>query len=222
MTSIEIALLFPRIGHPPPNTTFVIETKNPNKSRATLEVKEYQAEIRHAFVRGGPGAIVSGVVWLSAAITAAATDTSTGFAALFFGGMLIFPIAKVFTMLFYNREPESKANPGGLIALETVFPMIGGLFAAWLLLPYRPDYVFGVSAIAVGAHYFGFRSAYGDWTYWALGAILCALGVTSIILQIPPGDSVAFLIAVVEILFGLWFIVLDRREVAAKRVSTQN
>ena len=162
-------------------------------------------------MRGGPGAIVSGLVWLAAGITAHFSGIANGFAVLFFAGMCIFPLSKVVLKIFFDRAPESKGNPGGLVVIETVFPMIGCLFAAWLLLPYRPEFVFPISAIAVGAYYFGFRTAYGDWTYWLFGGIVCLIGALSIILNIPPREFVAFLIAAIEIIFGCFFILADRR-----------
>ena len=137
--------------------------------------------------------------------------------------MFIFPVSKLAVKVFFQRPSESKSNPGGLSAVETVFPMIGGLFAAWLLLPYRPDFVFSVSAISVGTHYFGFRTAYGDWTYWVLGAVLCLVGLSSIVLAVPLSDLVPFVVAFVEIAFGVWFILTDRMTSAsqhgAKRAS---
>lgn len=124
--------------------------------------------------------------------------------------MFIFPLSKLALSVFFRRQPESKSNPGGLIVIETVFPMIGCLFAGWLLLPHRPEFVFPVAAIAVGAHYFGFRTAYGDWTYWVLGAVMCAIGVFSIVAAIPSASLVPFVVAGVEVLFGFWFIAQDR------------
>lgn len=153
--------------------------------------------------------MISGIVWLAAGITEAYSNVSTGFAVLFFGGMLIFPAAKIVVLTCFHRQPESKQNPGGLIVVETIFPMIGGLFAAWLLLPHRPEFVFSVAAIAVGAHYFGFRTAYGDWTYWVLGTIMCSIGVGSILFSMPPSGIVPFAIAAIEIAFGCWFIFVD-------------
>lgn len=175
-----------------------------------MNLESYQQELRHAYVRGGPGAITSGGVWLAAALTAMYSSITDGFILLFFAGIFIFPVSKLALKLFFQRTPESKSNPGGLIALETVFPMIGGLFAAWLLLPYRPDLVFSVSAIAVGTHYFGFRSAYGDWTYWVLGTSLCMIGISSIVLETPSSNLVPFIVAIVEIMFGAWLILADR------------
>jgi len=100
-----------------------------------MNLESYQEELRHAYVRGGPGAITSGGVWLAAALTAMYSSITDGFILLFFAGIFIFPVSKLALKLFFQRAPESKSNPGGLIVLETVFPMIGGLFAAWLLLP---------------------------------------------------------------------------------------
>jgi NO-binding membrane sensor protein with MHYT domain len=81
--------------------------------------------------------------------------------------------------------------------------MIGGFLAAWLLIPYRPDFVFPMSAIAVGAHYFGFRTAYGDWTNWILGGIMCAVGIASIFYGMPASGIVAYVISAIEVCFGL-------------------
>lgn len=181
---------------------------------------EYQAELREAYVRGGPGAIVSGIIWLAAGTAAAYSGVANGFYLLFFAGMFIFPISKVVLAVFFNRQAESKDNPGGLIVIETVFPMIGGLLAAWLLLPHRPECVFPVAAIAVGAHYFGFRTAYGDWTYWGFAGVLCGIGVSSIFNGLPDSKLVPFIVASVEIAFGCWFIYSDIRwSVAATHES---
>lgn len=169
-----------------------------------MEIASAQAEIRKAYLRGGPGAIVSGVVWLIAGTVAAMSGVATGFTVLFFGGMLIFPIATLIVRVILRREAIAKTNPGGLTVMETVFPMIGGLMAAWLMIPHRPDFVFPLSAIAVGTHYFGFRSAYGDWTNWVLGGILSLVGVASIFYGIPKHDWVPFAVATVEVAFGGW------------------
>lgn len=134
----------------------------------------------------GPGALVSGMVWLTSAITKNYAGVPTGFAALFFGGMLIFPAANLIVTTCCRRQPESPENPGKWTVLETVFPMIGGLFSAWLILPYRSEFVSLIVAMSVGAHYFGFRTAYGDWTYWLLGGIMCSIGFASILWAIPP------------------------------------
>lgn len=114
----------------------------------------------------------------------------------------------------------SPSNPGGTTVIETVFPMIGGLFAAWLLLPYRPDFAFPMAAIAVGTHYFGFRTAYGDWTNWIVGGVMCVVGVAAIFIRLPAPNIVPYIIAGIEIAFGIGFAIIslakDNEECTAK------
>ncbi|MFO0940149.1 MAG: hypothetical protein U0930_05220 [Pirellulales bacterium] len=143
-------------------------------------------------------------MWFTSGIAAHTKGMAFGFTVLFLGRMLIFPIATLILRGVFGCNKLSRTNPGGLMVIETIFPMIGGLLAAWLLLPYRPDFVFSMSAIAVGTHYFGFRSAYGDWTNWILGGAICSVGVTAIFAGLPTAPMVPFVIAVLEMVFGFW------------------
>lgn len=163
-----------------------------------------QEELRESYVHGGPGAVVSGLLWLAAAVVASRSGIASGFTVLFFGGMLIFPVSAVIVRAVFRRAPPPKHNTGGRTVIETIFPMLGGLLAAWLLIPHRPEFVFPLSAIAVGAHYFGFRTAYGDATYWLLAALMCLVGVAAIFMRIPDHTAVPYLIAAIEVAFGFW------------------
>ena len=169
------------------------------------DLQQAQAELRYSYVRGGPGAFVSGLVWLAAAVITDARGVAAGFTVLFFGGMTIFPLGSLVVRGIFRRPSPSAGNPGPRVVIETVFPMIGGLLAAWLLLPHRPEFVFPVAAIAVGSHYFGFRTAYGDVGYWVLAAVMCGVGAAAIFWQMPPLGAVAWIIAGVEMGFGVWF-----------------
>lgn len=169
-----------------------------------MDIAFAQSELRKAYLRGGTGAVVSGLVWLLSGIVATTKSVPTGFVVLFFGGMLIFPVSTLILRTLFSRGSVPPGNPGGLTVVETVFPMIGGLLAAWLLLPYRPDFVFPMAAIAVGTHYFGFRTAYGDWTNWMLGGTICVVGVAAIFIGLPASNIVPYLIAGIEIVFGIW------------------
>lgn len=168
-----------------------------------------QAELRASYMNGGPGAVVSGVVWLAAAIAATTWGTPTGFVVLFFGGMTIYPIGTLVVRRVFGRPAPSPQNPGGRTVIETVFPMIGGFLAAWLLLPHRPDLVFPLAAIAVGAHYFGFRTAYGDVVYWGLAAVICGVGLGTIFVGVPGSEIVPYVVAAIEVVFGVWVTVRD-------------
>ncbi|MBM4192127.1 MAG: hypothetical protein FJ196_03585 [Gammaproteobacteria bacterium] len=169
-----------------------------------MDITTAQLELRNSYLRGGPGTIISGIVWLFAGVAANNTDIPTAFAVLFFGGMLISPLSTLLRRSVFRRSPPQKGNQGGLTVIETTFPMIGGLIAAWLMLPFRPDFVFPLAAIAVGTHYFGFRTAYGDWTYWILGGALVVVGSTSIFVGVPSANIAPLLVAAVEVIFGIW------------------
>ncbi|MEM7114516.1 MAG: hypothetical protein AAF614_18920 [Chloroflexota bacterium] len=171
-----------------------------------MNLKTSQAEFRRAYLNGGVGAIISGIVWIIASLTQTLASIGTGFAVLFLGGMLIFPLTVAFLRAFTNRSLPSEENPGGRMVIETLFPMIAMFFAAWLILPMRPEFVMPLAAIAVGAHYFGFRSAYGDILYWILGGLMCVLGVSSILYSIPSSTIVPYIVAIFEIAFGILLI----------------
>ena len=165
-------------------------------------ILEAQRDIRRAYVGGGPGVLVSGCVWLAAALAQQWRGIGFGFAVLFLGGMLIFPVATLASRGLFRRARESAANPLGMTALESTIAMIGGLFAAWLLLPLKPALVFPLAAIAVGTHYAAFKTVYGDRLYWVLAATITAIGVTDILVM-PIFGGVPFVVALVEVIFGL-------------------
>ncbi len=168
-----------------------------------MTLAEAQYDIRRAYVGGGPGAFVSALVWLAAGLVERSQGTATAFTILFFGGMLIFPGAKIVETLFFRRPDVHKDNKLGLVALESTIAMIGGLGAAWLFLRSDPALVFPVAAVAVGTHYFAFRSVYGDATYWVLAAAMTAIGVVGVVLpDAVPGGTI-FAIAAVEAVFAV-------------------
>lgn len=146
--------------------------------------------------------MVSGAVWLVATFIQNTRGVGAGFTALFLGGMLIYPIAKLVCRTVFKRDGESSSNPFGMIVLEGTFAMIGGLFAAWLFLALRPELVFPLAAVAVGTHYFIFKTAYGSRSFWILAGIVTATGVGDIFAT-PMRGSTALLVALTELAFGL-------------------
>ncbi len=163
---------------------------------------EAQRDIRRAYVGGGPGVLVSAIIWLTAALTQHSRGTAFAFAVLFFGGMLIFPLSTLLSRAVFHREKEAPGNSLGMTALESTIAMIGGLFAAWLFLAFKAALVFPLAAIAVGTHYAVFKTVYGDGLFWALGAIITAIGLLEIFIAPMPG-GVALLVAAVEFIFGI-------------------
>ena len=177
----------------------------------TLE--EHQADLRRSYVGGGVGTVVSGVVWSAAAIAAARAGTAVGFATLFLGGAMIFPVGTLICRRLLGRAPPSESNPGGRIVIETLPGMFAGLFVAYLLIASRPDLVFPIAAMSVGADYFGFRTAYGDRTYWLLGGVMFVIGALDAVDVVPIPLGTPWLVAVAELLFGVWICLRSRAEV---------
>ncbi|MES2903564.1 MAG: hypothetical protein V4696_05200 [Pseudomonadota bacterium] len=184
-----------------------------------MTISEAQADLRRAYVGGGPGAVVSGLVWLFAAWVEAKYGIRSGFITLFFGGMLIFPIALVAERLFFSRASAAPGNPMGPIALESTIAMIGCLLAAWLILPFKPEFVFPIAAIAVGTHYFVFKTAYGDRTYWLLAAVLTALGLVEIFGVTRLSGGLILAVGVIEIIFGIVLTARSVRDGGSEKLS---
>lgn len=176
---------------------------------ADLTIEQAQSELRTAFVGGGPGMVISGLFWLAAGLVATNHGIGPAFYLLFVTGMLIFPLAALLCRFAFRRSNPDRANPIGRIALESTIAMIAGLVVAWLLLPLRPEWVFPIAAIAVGTHFFAFRTAYGDSTYWLLGTLLTGLGAVELFGITRLGNMLPLAFGAIELTFGLW---LTRRE----------
>ena len=165
-------------------------------------ISDAQRDIRRAYVGGGPGVIVSSAVWFAAACAQQWRGTSFAFTVLFFGGMLIFPVSMLISRLVFRREKEAKGNTLATTTLECTVAMIGGLFAAWLFLPFKPSFVLTLAAIAVGTHYAVFKTVYGLRLFWALGAVVTMIGLFDILVRPIPG-GVALAVAIAELAFGI-------------------
>lgn len=174
-----------------------------------MTIEEQQADQRRAFVGGGPGVFVSGSTWIVAALVERSHGTQTAFAALFIGGMMIFPVSSAICRLLFRRAASASGNALGGLGLESTIMMIGGLFAAWLFLDVRPELTFPIAAIAVGTHYLPFRTIYGDRLFWLLGGLITAVGVAGIVAA-PPWLNVILAVGVVELVFGVALTLRDR------------
>lgn len=170
-----------------------------------------QADLRRAYLSGGPGAVISGLVWLLAGVATQTHGLEAGFGHLFIGGMLIFPLSKLACRYGFKRANEMPGNPGGTLVLESTAALIAGLFAAWLMLPLRPELVFPLAALAVGTRYFLFQSAYGDRAYWLLGGLICLAALAGMMVPALHGWT-PWAIAVIELVAGSLLTLTDLRQ----------
>lgn len=177
-----------------------------------LTIVEAQQDLRRAFVGGGPGTFISGLLWVVASVVMKQRGVGPAFTVLFLGGMLIFPLAQIASRFLFGRTGIRKENDLGRVALESTIAMIGGLFAAWLFLSLKPTYVFPIAAIAVGTHYAAFRTVYGDARFWALGGLITAVGVVDILgyVRLPGGPVLA--VGLIELVFGILLTATARQD----------
>ena len=175
-----------------------------------MDIADAQRDLRRAYVGGGIGAIVSGLVWFATAASETSLGTNDAFKVLFVGGMLIFPVTTLLCRLL-GRAKESGDNPLGFVALESTVAMIGGLLAAWLFLPHVPAYALPLAAVAVGTHYAVFKTVYGDRTFWLLAAAITMVGVAAIFDLARLPLSLAATVGVIEVLFGGLIVARDWR-----------
>jgi hypothetical protein len=167
-----------------------------------MDIGAAQAESRKSFVEGGPGAIVSGLVWLASAFVEQRFGVAPAFAVLFFGGTLIFPLTLFIVRGVLRRPPLSRENSLKNLALESAIGMTAGLLAAYLFIRPLPTLVFPIAAVAVGAHYFVFRTMYGQRLFWLRGAVITAIGLFAIFGPVDLPGGTLFPVAGVELLFA--------------------
>ena len=175
-----------------------------------MEFTEAQRDMRKAYVNGGIGVLVSGIVWVIAGLVTLNISLPYGMAALFFGGMAIHPLSLLLEKLFFKREKAVASNPLEMLALQSTPFLIVGLVIAYVVSDSHADWFFAIALLAVGARYLVFQTIYGIRHYIVLGVVLIAIGFVAIwYLQLPP-HLVAITGGVTELLFSV--IILRSRE----------
>lgn len=150
-----------------------------------MNLKALQEDMRSAFLGGGSGVLVSGMIWLMAGISAMHFTKETSLLVLFFGGMLIHPVGVLIDKLLKRSGQAQKGNPLTKLAFENTVFLFVGLFIAYLVYQLQIDWVFSIMLLIIGARYLTFQSVYGMKIYWALGFALIGAGVICLISNQP-------------------------------------
>ena len=178
-----------------------------------MELKTAQSEMRAAHVGGAPGVLVSGIVWVIAGLIGLRVDVTHAFTVLFFGGIVIVPVALFIARVMLRAPKPVGENPLDRLGLETTFFLFAGLLIAYALLPLNPVAVFPIMAVIIGARYFTFRTIYGEAVYWVLGAALIAVGGSALFGYTWP-TNIAVVAGFVEVVFAV--VLFVRREKAER------
>jgi len=114
--------------------------------------------MRQNYADGGPGVIVSGLVWLITAAVIYMRGDWPGMITLFFGGMAIYPVS----LLISNRMKAKDIDPPDKrlthLALLTLPLLFGGIYAGYVLSSSRTLLFFTIIAMAIGIRYIIFET----------------------------------------------------------------
>ena len=160
--------------------------------------------MRANFINGGPGVIISGLVWMIAAAVTHYASFFTGMICFFFGGSLIYPLSEVVDRMLKPKDTPKPDPKLMKLAMMTLPILFGGLFLAYVMSRTDRSLFYPIMAIAIGVRYIIFEKLYGLKVFWVLGSVLTAIGVAAILCSNLPPVHVAAAVGMIEVLFGIY------------------
>jgi len=175
-----------------------------------MNFKEFQKDMRNAYLGGGTGILVSGVIWLISGLAGMYLTEETSILIFFIGGMLIYPLG-VFSAKLSNRSGKhQKNNPLAKLAIESTAILFIGLFIAYSIFQIQKSWFFPVMLMIIGVRYLVFQSIYGMKVYWILGLFLIVSGMLCLISN-QPFHFGGITGGIIELIFGVTVIVMERK-----------
>lgn len=175
-----------------------------------MDFQEAQKDMRHAYMGGGPGALVSSLIWLIAGGLAIYTSNQTSILVFFFGGMLIHPMGILGSKFFNRTGKHQPDNPLAKLAMESTLILFIGLFIAYLIFQLRADWFFSIMLMMIGLRYVIFQSIYGLKIYWVLGLTLTIAGIVCLVFN-QAIYIAAILGGLIELIFSIVIIRSERK-----------
>jgi hypothetical protein len=160
-----------------------------------------QQEMRHAHFDGGPGILVSGLIWFAAALVCYQLGINKAVWTLLIGGVLIHPISLLVTKALGRPASTSKTNALNQLAIASTLWLIVCCAMAYGLFLLKPALFFPAMMATIGSRYLIFASIYNRPLFWLLGLSLLVAANGALFLAFPPAVA-AGLGAVIEILFA--------------------
>ena len=142
-----------------------------------MVIEEAQREMRHIYLGGAIGQLVSGVLWLTSAALGTFLSVQAGLVSLFLGGMLIFPLTQLALKLAGRPASTSKDNLLNSLAKEIAFFVPFCLPVIYMVAKNNVNWYYPAFLIVVGAHYLPFMFLYGIRQYAILAGLMIAGGV---------------------------------------------
>ena len=144
-----------------------------------------QLDMRTAYMGGASGMLVSGLVWLTAALVGWQRGVKASVLTLFFGGMLIHPLGVLLDKLAGRSGQHSKGNPLAPLALESTVLLFIGLFIAFVAVQSQPGWFYPIMLLTIGGRYLLFQTLYGLKVYWLIGGVLLLAGALCLVFTAP-------------------------------------
>ena len=175
-----------------------------------MDFKTAQKDMRDAYLNGGSGVLISGLVWMGAGVSAMYTSKMTAFVIFFIGGMLIHPLGVMLDKVLGRRGAHAKGNPLGHLALESTAILFVGLFIVYALFRMLPEWLFPIMLLTIGVRYLIFQTVYGLKVYWVLGGLLIGAGVAGLMMD-APFYTFGIVGGAIELIFAMVIIQMARK-----------
>lgn len=156
--------------------------------------------MRHAYRDGALGVLVSGLVWIVAALASHLLGVKQGVWTLLIGGTFIHPIS-VMLVKATGRPGKANANALNQLAMASTIWLIICCAMAYGLFLLKPALFFPAMMATIGSRYLVFASVFGRVMFWVMGASLIAAGYLAFLWTLPPAVA-AGLGGLIEIVFA--------------------
>jgi len=159
--------------------------------------------MRQAYYDGAPGILVSGLVWITAAVVCHQLEIHTAVWTLLIGGALIHPIGTVVEKALGRPAKTDKDNALHQLAVASTIWLILCCAMAYGLFLLDPELFFPAMMATIGSRYLVFATVYGRRVFWTFGGSLIAAAGLVYFLAVPPAAA-AGLCGLIEIAFALF------------------
>ena len=173
--------------------------------------EEQQVEMRHAYYDGAPGILVSGLVWIAAALVCHLLGLRQAVWTLLIGGAFIYPISALATRAIGRPAKTSSDNALNQLAMASTLWLILGCAMAYGLFRSVPALFFPAMMATIGSRYLIFASVYGRSVYWVLGLSLGVAAGLVLFIEIPPAVAAA-IGGAIEVAFSLFVYLKATRQ----------
>ncbi len=157
--------------------------------------------MRHAHYDGAAGILVSGLVWVTAALVCHWIGVHKGVWTLLIGGALIHPVSLVLLKVLGRPAKTNKPNALNQLAMASTIWLILCCAMAYGLYLLKPELFFPAMMATIGSRYLVFASVFGRPVFWVLGATLIVAANAAFFLGFPSPVA-AGLGGLIELVFA--------------------